>query len=787
MDTPRVSIYDRLPEIYRIKDAEQHPPYQLKNFLALVEQVFGEVHKDIESLYNNLFIETCDEWVIPYIGDLLGVSHLKGDPAALRADVADTIVLRRRKGTLAAIELLTHNLTGWGVHAVELRENLVWSQHLNHQRPDAGGAAPYGDERPDAERPVVARGGTAVLRNPSLLGLLNTPFDLFSHFPDLKKVEWGTLRYNLPNLAVFLWRLQPYTLPGIIPLSAGSYTYKYPDPLSGPHSFYGVRFHVHQLGRCVRLFNTGRYDPERWPPVVSDPDEMPGPVHRVRLNSETAYGHPECYIAVETYDTSDIRFRPSAGEDVGLRLHLPEDVFPEQSITWKFRGARLKNWEDCLLKSLDKYEIAVDPELGRIIIPVESPAQKDALLRHLRITYTYGAVGPVGAHTITRGDIKTDVVINLNEDPGLTLRSALESIEDNNDPLVIEINDSLVHELDLNGLDGTVDEGGDVCLRLKSPLTIRAATDQRPIIRLAHPLRFRPTYVKSTIADEEDREQEQALFNSLMDRLVVRLEGLYLTRNSGFPDTDPLIARAAVSKMELVNCTLDPGGNLLSSGSREAIKPSLLLKSGYGFSDAGEGAAFNQVPEIIINRTIAGPLFIDDCYTLFLESSIIDAGRKPGAALDGTAADYALAAADDALHGWGPPTMVSGITVWGRTRVARISGRGGIWAHALEVFNNQEGCLKFSYFPAENNRLPQWHACVFGNGAGLFFTSEIFSDPAYGQLARASDYAVREQGPKDDAMGAFGFLGEAHKWRNLQIRYREFMPVGIRPLLIPVT
>jgi hypothetical protein len=155
--------------------------------------------------------------------------------------------------------------------------------------------------------------------------------------------------------------------------------------------------------------------------------------------------------------------------------------------------------------------------------------------------------------------------------------------------------------------------------------------------------------------------------------------------------------------------------------------------------------------------------------------------------LDGTAADYALAAADDALHGWGPPTMVSGITVWGRTRVARISGRGGIWAHALEVFNNQEGCLKFSYFPAENNRLPQWHACVFGNGAGLFFTSEIFSDPAYGQLARASDYAVREQGPKDDAMGAFGFLGEAHKWRNLQIRYREFMPVGIRPLLIPVT
>jgi hypothetical protein len=36
-------------------------------------------------------------------------------------------------------------------------------------------------------------------------------------------------------------------------------------------------------------------------------------------------------------------------------------------------------------------------------------------------------------------------------------------------------------------------------------------------------------------------------------------------------------------------------------------------------------------------------------------------------------------------------------------------------------------------------------------------------------------------------MGAFGFLREAHKWRNLQIRFREFMPVGVRPLLIAVT
>jgi hypothetical protein len=36
-------------------------------------------------------------------------------------------------------------------------------------------------------------------------------------------------------------------------------------------------------------------------------------------------------------------------------------------------------------------------------------------------------------------------------------------------------------------------------------------------------------------------------------------------------------------------------------------------------------------------------------------------------------------------------------------------------------------------------------------------------------------------------MGAFGFEREAHKWANLQVRLREFMPVGVRPLVVAVT
>jgi len=120
MTVKRVPLFARLPEIYRIRDDEPLSQNQLEKYLALVEDEFGAIHENIEGLYHDLFIEFCEDWAIPYIGDLLGTSPLSGDAWTLRADVADTIALRRRKGTLGAIELLTFNLTEWGVHCVEL-------------------------------------------------------------------------------------------------------------------------------------------------------------------------------------------------------------------------------------------------------------------------------------------------------------------------------------------------------------------------------------------------------------------------------------------------------------------------------------------------------------------------------------------------------------------------------------------------------------------------------------------------------------------------------------------
>ena len=61
---------------------------ELRAFLGAVEQAFSGVHENIEALYHDFFIDTCDDWVVPYLADLLGTTHLKGDPRTLRAIAA---------------------------------------------------------------------------------------------------------------------------------------------------------------------------------------------------------------------------------------------------------------------------------------------------------------------------------------------------------------------------------------------------------------------------------------------------------------------------------------------------------------------------------------------------------------------------------------------------------------------------------------------------------------------------------------------------------------------------
>ena len=77
----------------------------LQSLLMLIAEQIAAVEDDLEQLYDNQFIETCADWVIPYIGDFIGYQSVNGvaqAAASPRAEVANTISLRRRKGTSGA-------------------------------------------------------------------------------------------------------------------------------------------------------------------------------------------------------------------------------------------------------------------------------------------------------------------------------------------------------------------------------------------------------------------------------------------------------------------------------------------------------------------------------------------------------------------------------------------------------------------------------------------------------------------------------------------------------------
>jgi hypothetical protein len=772
MGTLRLSMFERLPEIYRIRDTEQDPPGQLEAYVGLIDRVQTALHDDIAALYLDLFIETCNPWVIPYIADLVGASHLAGDPHDLRADVARTVRNRRRKGTLGAIESVVFAVSGWAVHAVEMRERLLWAQHLNHQRRDAGGVPPLSLV---TDITAATRGGSVTLRDPGLLSLLGGPFEPFAHNVDLKPPGDP---YNLPDLAVFLWRLKSYRVPVSKPTFR---TIASVPPQPGFASFV-ARFDLHPLGEPMVLFNSYRFSADADPPLLASLDAVPGPMPVARLVQGSTAGRPDSYVHVTTYDEAVAPRRPDApgSDDAGLVVHLPKKF---AGITWTIRGANLCAWETGLRPSAGLHEIVVDPDRGRLLFGVDGPTANDEaelLHNHFLASASYGFSGPTGAHPSSRlaapasWQNQTVVLrkVDFHTDP-LGLQKALADLPLLTAPLIIEIDDSMTHDLDLMAVSGIGAEGGDPVLLLPASLWIRAASGQRPMIRLRQPLRFAPLNVSLSDADQ-----------AVMGSLMVRLEGLYLTRQPAFAAGASLIGRAALNQLHVLGCTLDPGGFVKLDGSRATLWAATRLADDFGFTTPAKRAAFNQVPDIRIERSIVGALAVGTSYTLTLSGSIVDAGAGVGE----TPGAYAVCAPTVTPDSdWGPDLIVDGMTCFGRMRVTRATGAGAIWTGRLEAHDNQAGCIRFSCFSGDADRIPPNHACVFATTTPLRFTGEEFGAAGYAQISLDSDRHIREQGPADDEMGAFGYLLRTHKWKNVGIRLREYTPIGVRPIVIPVT
>ncbi len=223
------TLYKLLPAIYRIRDLQQlsgdtsllgQAPVTNQNKFAMplqaLMEVFGEqiavLEENLAQLYDDQFIETCADWAIPYIGELVGY-QLPHDTSSqsLRSEVANTIRYRKRKGTVTLLEQLVRDVTGWDAHVVEYFQLLAATQHLQRPRPDNSLidvrqiASPKDVYLPSPfEKPMY----TEDVYPPS-------PFEKLVHTADVRNITTGSGRYNIANIGIFIWRLQDYRLSNV--------------------------------------------------------------------------------------------------------------------------------------------------------------------------------------------------------------------------------------------------------------------------------------------------------------------------------------------------------------------------------------------------------------------------------------------------------------------------------------------------------------------------------------------------------------------------------------------
>src|SRR4051794_15607732 len=113
-----------------LREGTPGAPRVLDLLLQGVDRQRELLEQDIDELWQDLFVESCADWAVPYIGALLGL------PAdAERLEVAYAIALRRRKGTPVALEDFAEVITGLTARVVEGWQVTVWAQRLGHPPP----------------------------------------------------------------------------------------------------------------------------------------------------------------------------------------------------------------------------------------------------------------------------------------------------------------------------------------------------------------------------------------------------------------------------------------------------------------------------------------------------------------------------------------------------------------------------------------------------------------------------------------------------------------------------
>ncbi|HEX7553374.1 MAG TPA: hypothetical protein VF378_07455 [Geothrix sp.] len=735
------TLYELLPVIHQRRDAEQG--YPLKQVMAVIDEQVGLVREDITQLYENWFIETSQDWVVPYLGDLVGYEpvHEAGEPGPVgtaegrlrnrflipRRAVANAVRDRRRKGTLAIHEELARDVADWPARAVEFYKLLAWNQQVNHLR--------------------LRRGGTADMRQGDVLDRTDGPFDRLAHTVDVRRIDSGHRlgKFNISSVGLNIWRLGAYSVtetPAYCLEEVGSQCYL---------------FSV--LGNDTPLFN--KPQPEPSPTHIADELNLPVPIrmrafeHPVFVDGK--YDHSDAstdYYALSSDNLKSLAIWAPDWPKKGAPQPLPASILVPADLTdWTYRAL--------------KGTVAVDPVQGRIVFPTGQLPKKG-----VRVSYRYGFSANMGGGEYRRtlsNPLGCKVYrVGENEDY-TTLLGALNAwmAERAAQPTaVVEVQESGVYTESLN-----------LELKAGESLQIRGASGARPVLRLLDlqadmPDAFSVTGVKGS--------------RFTLDGLIVTGRGL---RVYG-PDTAPPVpaTEAAVAPADpgdlcevvIRHCTLVPGWGLqCDCEPKHPNEASLELD--------------NTQARIRIEHSILGSIYVVadevklDPVCIRISDSIVDATSDDRIALGAQTLPSAFA-------------QVSFIrsTIFGQVQTHAIElAENSIFTASVMVARRQVGCVRFCCVPP-GSRTPRRYHCqpdlavkalrknpppadvaLAREKVAPLFTSRRYGTPAYAQLAQGCAREVLRGADDESEMGAFHDLFQPQRAANLRVRLDEFIPAGL--------
>ncbi len=743
MNDPPRRLYDLLPLVHRQRDAERGAP--LLGLLQVIDEQVRVVDADITQLYDNWFIETCQPWVVPYIGDLLGYRPTAGPPGSAaaasrflvpRRAVANTIRNRRRKGTLALLEELAEDVAGWPARAVEFYTLLAYAQPVRL----LGATA-------DVRHLRRPRGGTVDLRDGDALERLGGPFDELAHLVDVRRPNSARTRgrFNIPSVGLFVFRLRGY-----------------PVTMAPPRSIEEVAPELYTfslLGNDTALLT--RPEREAGPTHIAEELNVPAPIRRRALDRDLracagepgrcAYYGPGKSLAIWTGD-------PPA-------LLPPSEIVVADLSGWEESGAARYRPE----AAASRYKAAVDPERGRIVFALDHLPEVEA---GIQVTYHYGFSADVGGGEYDRP---------LSRRSGSTVYRVR-----GRDEFLAQLGPWLTGPLDQQPAHAVIElaDSGEyvpdrplhVRLGAGHSLQIRAANRCRPVIRL---LDFRAPQVDSLRVSGEPGS------SLTLDGLLVMGRGLQVGA--------PARARAGaggqvpgrgLGHLAIRHCTLLPGWELgLDCVPRRAEKSSLDLDR----SDA----------RITIEHSILGSIQVlhdevrQDPMRVTVSDSILDAAGPRFSALEARGGGHAHAT-----------VRIVRSTVLGAIWTHAIElGENAIFTGGVHVARRLLGCMRFCYVTGP--RTPRRFQCQPDLVEAVVtaelppgpqreeakarerrrvrpvFDSTRYGTPSYCRLAATCATEITEGADDESEMGVFHDLYQPLRAASLRARVDEFTPAGV--------